>query len=93
MLNALVEGGMQDGMESDLFKILAHHVVAERVEGDAIGGEYDTLNGDTITVSGDPEAGLTVTGGEVEANVLCGGIQTANATVYVIDAVMTDGDI
>ena len=88
-----VEGGMQDGMDSALFKILAHHVIGERVEADAIGGEYDTLNGDTITVEGDPESGMTVTGGEVEANVLCGGIQTANATVYVIDAVMTDGDI
>lgn len=92
-LGALVEGGMQDGMNSALFKILAHHVVGERVEADAIGGEYDTLNGDTITVEGDPESGMTVTGGEVEANVLCGGIQTANATVYVIDAVMTDGDM
>lgn len=92
-LGALVEGGMKEGMDSALFKILAHHVVAERVEGDTIGGEYDTLNGDTITVSGDPESGLTVTGGEVEANVLCGGIQTANATVYVIDSVLTDGDI
>ncbi len=90
-LGALVEGGMKEGMDSALFKILAHHVVPERVEGDVLGGDYPTLNGDMITVSGDPESGMTVTGGEVEANVLCGGIQTANATVYVIDAVMTDG--
>ena len=31
---------------------------------------------------------MTVTDGNVTANVLCGGIPTANATVYVIDKVL-----
>ncbi len=32
---------------------------------------------------------MTVSDGTVTANVLCGNIQTANATVYVIDTVLT----
>ena len=44
------------------------------------------LNGDTVTIEGDAEAGMTVDG--AAANVLCGNIPTANATVYVIDTVL-----
>lgn len=87
-LNALVEGGQTDGTDSDLYKILAHHVLGERLEPDAIAGERATLVGDNLTVEGDA-SGMTVTDGTVTANVLCGGIPTANATVYVIDKVLT----
>ena len=38
------------------------------------------------TVEGDTEAGMTVDGGT--ANVICGNIRTANATVYVVDTVL-----
>ena len=47
-----------------------------------------TLAGGTLTVEGD-ESGMTVSDGTVTANVLCGNIPTANATVYVIDKVLT----
>lgn len=88
-LNALVEGGMAEGQDSTLYKILAHHVVGENADADAVAGEHETLAGDTLTIEGDAESGMTVTDGTVTANVICGNIPTANATVYVIDKVLT----
>lgn len=90
MLNDLVAGAEQDGVESDLSIVLQHHVLGERLEPDAVTGEQPTLIGDNLMVEGDPESGMTVSDGEVTANVLCGGIPTANATVYVIDKVLTN---
>jgi uncharacterized surface protein with fasciclin (FAS1) repeats len=88
-LNALLEGGMKDGQDSTLYKVLAHHVVGENADADAVVGEHETLAGDTLTIEGDAESGMTVTDGTVTANVICGNVPTANATVYVIDKVMT----
>ena len=68
-----------------LTAVLTHHVVPERVDPADLGGEYETLNGDTLTING---MGEEATIGDEKATVLCGGIQTANATVYVIDTVM-----
>ena len=87
-LNGLVEGGMQDGQDSTLYSILAHHVVGMNADTDAVAGEHETLAGDSLTIEGD-ESGMTVSDGTVTANVLCGNIPTANATVYVIDKVLT----
>ncbi len=70
-----------------LTAILTHHVIGEQLDPDAIVGEQDTLNNDTVTVEGDVD-GMTVQNGETPANVLCGNVPTANATVYVIDAVL-----
>jgi uncharacterized surface protein with fasciclin (FAS1) repeats len=69
-----------------LTAILTHHVVGEQLDPTAIVGAHDSLNGDKVTVEGDTEAGMTVDGGA--ANVICGNIPTANATVYVIDTVL-----
>ena len=66
-----------------LTKILTHHVVGEKLDPSDVGGDHETLNKDSITVSGD-ESGMTVDG----AKVLCGNIPTDNATVYVIDTVL-----
>lgn len=68
-----------------LATILSHHVVAQRIEPDQLGGSYDTLAGDTLTINGEGEE---ATVGTEEATVLCGGVQTANATVYIIDTVL-----
>ncbi|WP_309649996.1 fasciclin domain-containing protein [Nocardioides sp.] len=70
-----------------LTKILTHHVVGGQLDPAAVVGEQETLNKDTLTVEGD-ETGMTVTDGAVTANVICGNVPTANATVYIIDAVM-----
>ena len=72
--------------QATLTAILSHHVIGENLDPDAVVGEHDTLNKDTVTVEGDTEAGMTVDGGA--ANVICGNIPTANATVYVIDSVL-----
>jgi uncharacterized surface protein with fasciclin (FAS1) repeats len=68
-----------------LTKILTHHVIEGQLGPDEIAGEHDTLAGDTLTVEGSGEA-FTVAGDD--AQVLCGNIPTANATVYVIDTVL-----
>ena len=87
-LNGLLEGAAQDGTDSDLATVLSHHVVGGQLDPSAVVGEQETLAGDTITIEGD-ESGMTVTDGTATATVLCGNIPTANATVYVIDTVLT----
>lgn len=68
-----------------LTSILTYHVIAERIEPADLGGTYTTVNGAEVSVSGSSPA-LTV--GDADANVVCAGIQTDNATVYLIDAVL-----
>lgn len=70
-----------------LTKILTHHVVGGQLDPAAVVGEQETLNKDTLTIEGD-ETGMTVSDGTVDANVICGNVPTANATVYIIDAVL-----
>ena len=67
-----------------LTKVLTHHVVGERIEPADLGGEYTTLAGDKITVDGDAPS-FDIDG---QATVGCSGVQTANATVYLIDSVL-----
>ena len=68
-----------------LGSILKHHVVGEQIAPDQLSGEFKTLNGDQLTING---SGEMATIGDEKAKVLCGNIQTANATVYVIDTVL-----
>jgi uncharacterized surface protein with fasciclin (FAS1) repeats len=68
-----------------LTKILTHHVIEGQLGPDEIAGDHDTLAGDTLTVEGSGEE-FTVAGDN--AQVLCGNIPTANATVYIIDTVL-----
>jgi uncharacterized surface protein with fasciclin (FAS1) repeats len=67
-----------------LTKILTYHVLPEQVSPDKIVGEQKTVEGSTVTVAGTPDD-LTVNGNKV----ICGGVHTANATVYLIDGVLT----
>lgn len=66
-----------------LTTVLTHHVVGERLAPDAVAGEFETLAGDMLTVEG---SGEDFTIGD--ASVVCGNVQTANATVYVVDQVL-----
>lgn len=66
-----------------LTSILTYHVVGKRLAPADLAGSQETLQGGTVDVEGSGDA-FTVNG----ANVLCGNIQTANATVYVIDTVL-----
>ena len=66
-----------------LSKILTYHVVPGQLSPDQVVGTHKTVQGGEVTVGGSKDA-LTVDG----ANVICGGVHTANATVYLIDSVL-----
>ena len=68
-----------------LTKILTGHVIAGKIAPDKLAGDHKTLGGNTVTVKGSGEA-FTV--GKDNAKVICGNVQTANATVYIIDSVL-----
>lgn len=68
-----------------LKKVLTYHVVGERITPDKLGGgSFKTLEGGNVTVAGSG-TDFTVNG---NAKVVCGNVQTANATVYIIDTVL-----
>lgn len=81
-LDALLTDPAQRGMLTD---VLTYHVVPQRMdaEGLARAGTLDTVQGGQVTIEGSGED-LTVNG----ANVLCGNVPTANATVFVVDQVL-----
>ncbi|WP_394620389.1 fasciclin domain-containing protein [Lentzea sp. JNUCC 0626] len=66
-----------------LTKILTYHVVPGQITPDKIVGDQKTVETGTVKVSGTKDA-LKVN----DANVICGGVHTANATVYLIDSVL-----
>ena len=66
-----------------LSKILTYHVVPGQITPDKIVGTHKTVQGGSVTVTGTKDA-LKVDG----ANVICGGVKTANATVYLVDSVL-----
>lgn len=66
-----------------LTKVLTNHVVQGRLSPDQLAGTHPTLAGTSITVTGSG-SDFTVD----SAHVICGNVQTANATVYIIDGVL-----
>ncbi|GJF09744.1 immunogenic protein MPT70 [Mycolicibacterium cyprinidarum] len=66
-----------------LTSILTYHVVPGQTSPSQVVGTHATVQGADVTVTGDPNA-LKVN----DASIVCGGVQTANATVYMIDTVM-----
>ncbi len=66
-----------------LTSILTYHVVPGQITPDEITGTQTTVQGDDVEVTGEGDS-LKVN----DANVICGGVQTANATVYLIDSVL-----
>ena len=70
--------------DSDLLtSILTYHVVAGQADPAAVVGEHKTVQGASLNVTGSGDT-LTVN----DAGVVCGGIKTANATLYLIDTVL-----
>jgi uncharacterized surface protein with fasciclin (FAS1) repeats len=67
-----------------LTSILTYHVVPGQVAPDEIPGTHTTVQGADLEVTGSGDD-LVVNG---ESAVICGGVQTANATVYLIDTVL-----
>lgn len=76
--------------KADLDKVLAdkailtYHVVPQRLSPQDLAGTHKTLQGGEVKVEGSGTS-FTVNG---TASVVCGNVQTANATVYIIDAVL-----
>ena len=71
--------------KATLTKILTGHVIAGKLSPAQLAGDHKTLAGSMVTVKGSGEA-FTV--GKENANVICGNVSTANATVYIIDSVL-----
>lgn len=68
-----------------LTKILEYHVVPRRITpAELSSGSFTTVGGGTIQTSGSGQD-YTIAG---TAHVVCGNVQTANATVYIIDGVL-----
>lgn len=67
-----------------LTKILTYHVVPQRLDPAALTGAHKTLETSNLTVTG-ATPDFTVNN---SAKVLCGNVQTANATVYIVDTVL-----
>ncbi|SON62476.1 Cell surface glycolipoprotein MPB83 [Mycobacterium simulans] len=66
-----------------LNKILTYHVVPGQLSPSQVVGTHATVQGASVTVTG--------SGNSLNANnasVVCGGVQTLNATVYMIDTVL-----
>ncbi|MEN2741595.1 fasciclin domain-containing protein [Microbacterium sp. X-17] len=66
-----------------LTSILTYHVIPGQLSPKDIVGTHKTVEGGTVTVTGSGD-NLKVN----DANVICGGVHTANATVYLIDSVL-----
>lgn len=66
-----------------LSSILTYHVVPGQIEPADIDGMHKTVQGAELEVTGSGDD-LMVN----DAKVICGGVQTANATVYLIDSVL-----
>ncbi|MEZ3155511.1 fasciclin domain-containing protein [Microbacterium sp. BWR-S6Y] len=83
---AKIDAATIDSLKTDtdtLTKILTYHVVPGQLTPDEIDGTQTTVEGQDVTVSGSGDS-IKVN----DANVICGGVQTANATVYLIDSVL-----
>ena len=77
---------------AQLTAILTHHVIPGRLTPEELAGEHATVAGDMVTIEGSGEdftiAGDQTVVGTTPASVICGNVQTANATVYIIDQVL-----
>jgi len=83
---AKIDAATMDKFTTDaalLTGILTYHVVPGRLSPGEVVGTHRTVNGATLEVIGSGDL-QRVNG----ANVICGGVQTKNATVYLIDRVL-----
>jgi uncharacterized surface protein with fasciclin (FAS1) repeats len=76
---------------AELTTVLTHHVIPGRLTPEELAGTHTTLNNDEVTIEGSGEdfsIAMDGTGVGTAASVICGNVQTANATVYIIDQVL-----
>ncbi|ALX06196.1 MULTISPECIES: fasciclin domain-containing protein [Aeromicrobium] len=75
--------GTPEGAKT-LESVLTYHVIPGQIAPDEIDGTHKTVNGADLEVTGSGDD-IKVNG---NAAVICGGVKTANATVYLIDSVL-----
>jgi uncharacterized surface protein with fasciclin (FAS1) repeats len=64
--------------------VLTYHVVSGQLSPDQVDGTHKTVQGGSVKVTGSGD-NIKVNG---SSSVICGGVHTANATVYLIDSVL-----
>ncbi len=67
-----------------LKKVLTYHVIEGQIAPSDIDGKHKTVEGQELEVTGSGD-NIKVNGNSA---VICGGVKTANATVYLIDTVL-----
>jgi uncharacterized surface protein with fasciclin (FAS1) repeats len=67
-----------------LTTVLTYHVVEGKLSPEQLAGSHKTLQGGTVQITGTGED-FKVNG---KSSIVCGNVQTANATVYIIDNVL-----
>ena len=83
---AKIDAATIEALKTDsatLSSILTYHVVPGQIMPEDIVGTHATVQGADLEVTGSGDE-LMVN----DANIICGGVQTANATVYLIDSVL-----
>jgi uncharacterized surface protein with fasciclin (FAS1) repeats len=70
--------------DATLKKVLTYHVVAGRLTPEQLDGSHKTLEGADLSIAGSG-SDFTVNGNSA---VVCGNVQTENATVYIVDTVL-----
>ncbi|MDR5698633.1 fasciclin domain-containing protein [Agromyces aerolatus] len=83
---AKIDPAVIESLKTDsatLTSILTYHVVPGQLSPDEVVGMQTTVQGGTVEVTGSGDD-LMVN----DAMVVCGGVHTANATVYLIDTVL-----
>jgi uncharacterized surface protein with fasciclin (FAS1) repeats len=80
---ATIEALKTDAGAATLTSVLTYHVVPGQIAPKDIDGTHKTVEGSDLTVTGSGDS-LKVN----DASVICGGVKTANATVYLIDSVL-----
>jgi len=84
--NKLGQSAVNDLManKSQLTKVVQYHVIEQRLSPSDLPGTHQTQEGTDLTVTGSDED-FTVNN---VATVVCGNIQTKNATLYLTDTVL-----
>jgi uncharacterized surface protein with fasciclin (FAS1) repeats len=83
---AAIDPATLEALKTDtatLTSILTYHVVPGQIEPADIAGMHTTVQGADLEVTGSGDDWMVN-----DATVICGGVQTANATVYLIDSVL-----
>jgi len=75
---------LADPKNADMLStVLTYHVVEGQLSPEQVAGTQTSVQGEDVEVTGSGDD-LKVN----DATVICGGVQTANATVYLIDSVL-----